>query len=122
MKLIYALLVPVFFLAACDQQSSTESADIATKPPLMVALESMGSHFQQEPTNVIVNQKIAGESPTEAVVEIEASGLMDDSVFAEKTVFNLSIENDRWSVTDKTIQVKCYPGRGHQEYSSDPCQ
>ncbi|NBF12396.1 hypothetical protein [Pseudomonas sp. Fl4BN1] len=122
MKLKYVLLVPAFFLAACDQQAPTESLNTPVKSPLMVALESMGSHFQQEPSNVIVNQKVAGESPTEALVEIEESGLMDDSVFAEKTIFSLSIENDRWSVIDKTTQVKCYPGRGHQEYSSDPCQ
>ncbi len=122
MKLKYLLLAPAFFLAACDQQSPAQATSATAKSPLIVALESMGSHFQQEPSNVMVNQKVTGESPTEAVVEIEESGLLDDSVFAQKTIFNLSIENERWTVTDKTTQVKCYPGRGHQDYGSDPCQ
>lgn len=57
------------------------------------------------------------------VVMVSLDGLMDDSVRARK--FKLQMkkrEQGWWEVSYAEQAQSCWPGRGHQEFSGDPCK
>ena len=111
-------------MSGCGNNTNVEQTNGVIKEnyPLQVALDSMGEHFQSDVSNLNVIQHVNSvESPDKAVVTIEASGLMDDSVSAEKTVFTMVYQNDRWEIVNRVTTQRCWPGRGHQDFSAQPC-
>ena len=48
-------------------------------------------------------------------------GLMDDVVAARKVVMTLAIHEGNWIVTGIKENYKCYPGRGHENWSAELC-
>jgi hypothetical protein len=82
----------------------------------------MGESFQDNISNLSVTQHVnSGESPDKAMVTIEESGLLDDSVSAEKTVFTMDYQKDKWQIVNRVKTQRCYPERGHQDFSGQPC-
>ncbi len=113
------LLLP-FFLMACDESPKVSSP--APLPPYRIALSEMGKGFQQEVSNMLIQQDVSGgESPTTAVVTIEQSDLLDDAVQAERSIFKLALRDDKWVIDSRINQQRCYPERGHQSFSTAPC-
>lgn len=110
-------------MSGCDNTSAKKTDSmIKGNYPLQVALHSMGESFQEDAYNLSAIQHInSGESPTKAVVTIEVSELPDDSVSAEKTVFTMSYQNDRWQIVNQVKTQRCWPGRGHTDFSEQPC-
>lgn len=124
-KFIPALIVCAMtsFISGCDNPNLEQTNNVVKEHyPLQVALHSMGEHFQDNVSNLSVIQRVnSGESPDKAVVTIEESGLQDDSVSAEKTVFTMNYQNDRWKIVNRVKTHQCWPGRGHQDFSEQPC-
>lgn len=90
--------------------------------PLQLALHSMDESFQVNTSNLKVIQHVnSAESPDRAVIEIEETELLDDSVFAEKTVFTMNYKKDGWTIISQIKMQQCWPGRGHQDFSEQPC-
>lgn len=58
------------------------------------------------------------ESAETATVTITNKGLLDGSVMGEKFFLKLKrTEHGAWLITSAGKKVKCWPGRGHQDYS-----
>lgn len=57
------------------------------------------------------------------IVVATYSGLQDDSIAAERYEGEARYSLGEWSVSDyeTRITVKCQPGRGHQDFSQEPC-
>ncbi|NNF57090.1 MAG: hypothetical protein HKN04_02510 [Rhodothermaceae bacterium] len=56
------------------------------------------------------------------VVLVTLSGLLDDSITAERLQLVYAPEPDgRWTLTEVGRQVRCWEGRGHPEWSPAPC-
>ncbi len=128
--ILYNKLIPVLMACAmaslmsgCDNTSAEQTNGVTKENyPLQVALHSMGEYFQDDVSNLNVIQHVnSGESPDKAVVTIEASGMMDDSVSTEKTVFTMTYQNNRWQIVNRVKTQRCWPGRGHQDFSEQPC-
>lgn len=114
------LLLP-FFLMACDESPKTSSP--APLPPYQIALGGMGKDFQQEASNMLIQQVLSGgENPTTATVTIEQSDLLDDTVQAERSIFQLALRDGKWVIESRINQQRCYPDRGHQSFSTAPCR
>lgn len=110
-------------MSGCDNTSAEQTNNVIKENyPVQVALHSMGEFFQDNVSNLSVIQHVNSEgSPDKAVVTIEESGLLDDSVSAEKTVFTMSYQKDRWQIVSRVKTQRCWPGRGHQDFSEQPC-
>lgn len=113
------LLFP-FFLIACDE--SPKASFPAPLAPYRIALDVMGKDFQQAVSNMQIQQVLSGgENPTTATVTIEQSGLLDDAVQGERSIFQLALRDGKWVIDSRVNQQRCYPERGHQGFSTAPC-
>jgi len=123
----FILLMMVCSIAAlingCENTSAKQTNNVFNdKYPVQLALHSMGESFQDNISNLSVTQHVnSGESPDKAMVTIEESGLLDDSVSAEKTVFTMDYQKDKWQIVNRVKTQRCYPERGHQDFSGQPC-
>ncbi|BFO10170.1 hypothetical protein [Serratia rubidaea] len=124
-KLSFALIACSLtsLISGCDNTSTQQTDNVSREHyPAQVALASMGETFQDSVTNLSVTQHVnRGESPDKAQVTIEESGLLDDSVYAEKTVFTMSYQDDKWQIVSQVKTQQCRPERGHQDFSEKPC-
>lgn len=57
-----------------------------------------------------------------ATATLVLDGLLDDSVRARRHDFELRRRGDRtWELVAATWAQRCRPGRGHQDFSTEPC-
>lgn len=124
-KIVPALIVCAIasLISGCSNTHAEKKGSISKENyPLQMALHLMGASFQDDVSDLSVTQHVNRvESPDKAVVTIEASGLLDDSVSAEKTVFTMNYENDAWHIVSRVKTQRCWPGRGHTGFSAQPC-
>ena len=57
----------------------------------------------------------------EVVVLVTALNLPDDSVRDERYRVVLLSRGARWSVAEAGVQIRCREGRGHADWSPEPC-
>lgn len=56
------------------------------------------------------------------VVIVQEEKIPDDSISGEIRFFKLRKENNHWDLAEVSAVWKCYPGRGHTDYSTEPCK
>jgi len=85
--------------------------------PLEVALHLSGD------MNSKVNRDISiVTNNNQVTVTIVDDGYRDDSIRGKKIVIQLQQdENKVWYVTDAIYGFRCQDGRGHQNYTCEPC-
>lgn len=65
----------------------------------------------------------AGVRPSRYQIVAIADGLPDDSVRGKR--LDVSLERSReslWLITDAKLSWRCWPERGHESFSSEPCR
>lgn len=55
-------------------------------------------------------------------INVTDDGLQDDSIKAYQTVAPVFLQNGQWRMGDMTRTQQCWPGRGHQVFSTASCQ
>ncbi len=91
-----------------------------TMDPVLVALKLAGP--SEGMTQNIERVYGSAESPDAAKVVITNEKLPDDSVMGQRFVIVLGKNDDgSWTVKRAGKAVKCQEGRGHQDYSKEPC-
>ncbi len=70
-------------------------------------------------TSVVAEATAEGSGPTTVTVTLD--GLPDDSVRAQRYVLVLGPDGDNWKLTSAVTAQRCWPGRGHQTFSTEPC-
>ncbi len=82
-----------------------------------------GCALEGEPYNyqscVIEIEVVQEES--QWIATITYDGLFDDSVRATKIRAIIAYQNDEWIVGESSRTHKCWPNRGHQEFSTEFC-
>jgi hypothetical protein len=63
----------------------------------------------------------AAEGGSRAVVVLTASGLLDDSVRAISYRLVFARSGDSWRLRSARRTQRCWPRRGHQRFSPQPC-
>ncbi len=103
-------------------KSVTEAgAEKWTSDPVAVSLRFTGPF--EGLTQTIERKNVSAESPDKTAVTITNEGLLDDSVMGEKFFLKLKrAEQGAWLIESAAKTVKCWPGRGHQDYSNKPCK
>ncbi|OPA86353.1 hypothetical protein BFW87_25410 [Pseudomonas fluorescens] len=109
-------------LSGCQQLNPQPEALPHPDSPLRVALDAMNHSFRNGVRDLLITQHVSGgEFPTAAVITVEESGLLDDSISAQRTVFSMAYLEGRWVIERQTKAQKCYPGRGHQDFADKRC-
>jgi hypothetical protein len=62
------------------------------------------------------------ESPETVRVALTEGGLPDDSVQAIRYVLEFRRAGGHWKLEKARRTQRCQPGRGHQDFSPEPCQ
>ena len=85
-----------------------------------VAARAFAERYDGEAEDVTV--EVLSEGDTEAVALVTAAGLFDDSVRDER--LRLLYARDgfgTWELAEAGRQVRCWPGRGHEDWGTEPC-
>ncbi len=91
------------------------------KSPMQVALRITGE-FDEMATREMKFEAATPESTNAITLTVINDGLLDDSVRGEKWIYELVKEtNGVWKVSSIKRAWKCWPGRGHEDFSSESC-
>ena len=88
--------------------------------PLALAMNSIGMP-SAAPVNIEVLTGGAVESPSQVIVTIDQSGVLDDSLAGIRHQFDIAQQNGQWQIQRAGRQVRCQQGRGHQGWSDASC-
>ncbi len=88
--------------------------------PVIVSLKFVGPFEGLKQTIVRNNDSPESSDITEII--ITNKGLLDDSVMGVKYELSLKRTNNVWLIESAARAVKCWQGRGHSDYSPEPCK
>ncbi len=151
MRAYYSIvLILLMGVTACDQPStvagaglellslqvtSSEQVEFSAFNETLAMAGSKGEPWARDPVDIVrrfvhwgrgqeavLLFKGEGESPSRYEFVAISNGFHDDSVRGER--FDITLEADSrqtWRVTSATTSWRCWPGRGHQSYGTQPC-
>jgi hypothetical protein len=86
--------------------------------------ELIAAEFLRLEERTAIRTTIAGRSEGEGAgrrgVAVTLDGLLDDSVRAERWLF-LFEPGEEYTLTSAVRTLACNPGRGHEEFTAEPC-
>ena len=97
------------------------SANVSVADPLTLAQELYGA---TEPVEGNYSEEVEtlSSSDQQQVLLFTRMGLLDDSVRGMRHRLELEPQGGLWQLTWTGRQVTCWPGRGHQDWGTEPCQ
>jgi hypothetical protein len=72
-------------------------------------------------TRTVIDTEAPGEGTGPATATVTLDGVLDDSVRSERYVLSLARDGDVWRLESAVWAQRCRPGRGHEDYSAEPC-
>ena len=87
--------------------------------------ELAAAEFLRLEERTAVRTTIAGRSEGEGGgprgVTVTLDGLLDDSVRAERWLLLFEPEGEAYALGSAVRTLRCQPGRGHEDFSAEPC-
>lgn len=108
------------FAGHTDILSQIPSAQRNGTDPLALAMNSIDMR-SAAPVNIEMLTGGAVESPSQVIVTIDQSGMLDDSLAGIRHQFDIAQQNGQWQIQRAGRQVRCQQGRGHQGWSEANC-
>jgi hypothetical protein len=68
-----------------------------------------------------IDAEAPGEGTGPATATVTLEGLLDDSVLATRYVLALTRDGEVWRLESAEWTQRCRQGRGHEDYSTEPC-
>jgi hypothetical protein len=68
-----------------------------------------------------IDSEAPGEGTGPATATVTLEGLLDDSVLATRYVLALTRDGEVWRLESAEWTQRCRQGRGHEDYSTEPC-
>jgi hypothetical protein len=68
-----------------------------------------------------IEGRASAEGAGPETVTVTLDGLLDDSVRAERWTLTFEPDGENYVLTDATWAHRCQSGRGHQDFSPEPC-
>ena len=137
-----ALVLALILLGGCDRSSQTsEPAEAASDDVGREAFQEMplpeGGSLGDDP-EALARSAFGTREPIEGsysevvetlavsadgqVVQLTQMGLPDDSVRGMRYRLEFAPQSDQWQLSWVGRQVLCWPGRGHEDWGTAPCQ
>jgi len=104
-----------------DPQVFTDQFGFAATAPRDLARDLFEVYATESEGRRSESLTITYPSGDTAVVEVEVVGLADDAVAASRYRIELQQTDGDWRVQWVGSQTRCWPGRGHQDWSGEPC-
>jgi hypothetical protein len=76
---------------------------------------------RREATRTSIVADAPGEGTETAEVTVLLEGLLDDSIAAERFGLELRRQGDVWTLESARWSQRCAAGRGHEDFSTEPC-
>jgi hypothetical protein len=90
------------------------------RSPLLTALEFLGlDNREAATTSLVLTRPPEGGQTAEMTATLD--GLLDDSIRAERYVLELERRDDAWRLASARWAQRCWPDRGHQDFSPELC-
>jgi hypothetical protein len=90
------------------------------RSPLLTALEFLGvDNRSTATTSLVLTRPPEGGDTAEMTATLD--GLLDDSIRAERYVLELERREDVWRLRSARWAQRCWPDRGHQDFSPELC-
>jgi hypothetical protein len=70
-------------------------------------------------TSIVAHATEEGAGPTTVAVTLDR--LPDDSVRAQRYLLAFTQEDGAWRLASAVATQRCWPARGHQDFSTEPC-
>jgi hypothetical protein len=87
--------------------------------------ETAAAEFLRLDGRTAIRTTIAGQSeaevPSPRAVTVTLDGLLDDSVRAERWLLLFELANGSYRLTSGIRTFSCNPGRGHSDFTAEPC-
>ena len=61
------------------------------------------------------------ESPTLAEVKVTQTGVLDDSISAQRTIYNFKLADGKWVQINKKNEYRCVRGKNTKEFQAASC-
>jgi hypothetical protein len=91
-----------------------------TRSALLSTAEFLRLEDREGTTSVVLEQPAEGGSRTDVMVTED--GLLGDSIRATRYVLDFERQEDgRWRLLSARWSQRCWPNRGHQDFSPEPC-
>ena len=110
-------LEPSAFGAFAPAPDLLEDYNAASTP--RVAADAIARRYDGAAERVLV--EVVGQDDREATALVTAFGLPDDSIRDERLLLTYALFGGTWELADAGRQVRCWPGRGHAEWSPEAC-
>lgn len=94
---------------------------IIGEDPLQIAKNLYGAKEIPSEGNFQEKLTLIDRVPNQPVVLLTQTGLLDDSVEGTRYRLEFKPQGKQWQLIWVGQQHRCYPGRGSQEWSSEPC-
>lgn len=89
--------------------------------PILVALKFCGEDMECRKKSIELESTKPGESFDDLRVVITEEGYLDDSLNGSMVILQVSKTGGMWQIKKATQAWTCRQGRGHVDYSAEPC-
>jgi hypothetical protein len=107
-------------LVADFNTHAREVDELWERAPVLLAGEFLRLDRRQA-TRTSLSAQAPGEGTEAATVTVTLEGLLDDSIAAERFELALVRDGEVWKLDSATWAQRCAPGRGHEDFSTQPC-
>lgn len=76
---------------------------------------------ERKAARITIDAEAGPEGGGDQIVVVTLDGLADDSVRAERWTLGFEEADGVYTLTAALRDVRCQPGRGHQEFSAEDC-
>lgn len=89
--------------------------------PFQIALKFTNDQLESRSKKIEVQSENA-ENQDNVFVTIREDGLLDDSVQSSMVILKMNKKEDLWQIQEAKQVWKCWEGRGHKTFNSQPCK
>jgi len=87
----------------------------------IIAIDAFGTAEMPTEGNFSQEVTIVEQTTTDAIVTLTQTGLLDDSVEGVRYWLEFDAGENAWEMVWAGRQVRCYPGRGSQDWTTELC-
>ena len=118
------LLLSLTILASTQISLAEDLASEMTyyTTPLQVVIQDKLLLEQEELSTIALTQELNSvENPNQAIITLTESDLLDDSIQALQTTYDIKKDEHGWYLEDKEVAYQCARGENTKDFVIDLC-
>lgn len=121
MKIMTTVGLVSMMLTGCATTKNVISKVHGNDTPLEQVLK-LHPELRNELVTVELRQYFnRAEAPTVAEVKVTQTGLMDDSIAAERFIYSFKLNDGKWQQVNKKTEYKCGRGKNTKSFQTALC-